>query len=101
MVIVGWIIWAITCVFLLTFLLSALSRRDPGFRNHHLRFSVLLLVGLLITVLTSFSKLHLLWWIPVAFVVNMLLSNLLLFVRFKIGMNKVEKQLGNKSMKNN
>jgi len=90
--IIEWVIWAIACVFLLSFLLAALSQRDPGMRSHHMRYCLLLVPGLLITAITPVSKLHLLWWVPVAFFLNMMLSNTLLSLRLKRGLPNSEKR---------
>jgi len=83
MAIIEWIVWAIACVFFLSFILASLSQRDPGLRGHHMRHSLLIFIGLLITIITPLSKLHLLWWVPVTFFFNMLLSNILVYFRLK------------------
>jgi CHASE2 domain-containing sensor protein len=91
MAIIEWVVWAIACVFLLSFFLAALSQHDSGLRSHHMRHCLLLVPGLLITVITPISKFHLLWWVPVTFFLNILLSNILLSLRLKRGLRNFEK----------
>jgi len=76
----GWVIWAITCVILVSFILATLSTRNSGPHNNHLRYCLLLVLGLIITILMPISKLHLLWWVPVTFFVNLLLSEVLTII---------------------
>ncbi len=92
MVIFEWSVWSIACVFLLSFLLAGLSQRDPGLRSHHIRYCLLIFSGLLVTIITPLSKLHLLWWVPVTFFLNMLLSNVLVSFRLKRHMRNFEKE---------
>ena len=92
MAIFEWVVWAIACVILLSFSLAALSQHDSGLRNHHIRHCLLLVPGLLITVITPISKLHLLWWVPVTFFLNILLSNIITFLRLKRGLRDFEKR---------
>ena len=92
MVVAEWIVWVISCIVLLSFFLAALTQRDFGIRSHHMRHCLLLAPGLLITIITPISKFHLLWWVPVTFFLNLLLSNILLSLRLKRGMRNFEKQ---------
>ena len=92
MVVAEWIVWVIACIVLLSFFLAALTQRDSGIRSHHMRHWFLLAPGLLITIITPISKFHLLWWVPVTFFLNLLLSNILLSLRLKRGMRNFEKQ---------
>jgi len=92
MAIIEWVIWAIACVFLLSFFLAALFQHDPVIRSYHMRNCLLLVPGLLVTVITPISKFHLLWWVPATFFLNLLLSNILLFSRLKRGLRNFEKQ---------
>jgi len=92
MEIAEWIVWAIACIVLLSFFLAALAQRDSGIRSHHMRHCLLLAPGILITIITPISKLHLLWWVPVTFFLNLLLSNLLLSLRLKRGLRDFEKR---------
>jgi ribosomal protein S17E len=92
MAIVEWVIWAIGCVFLLSFFLAALFQHDPGIRSHHMRHCLLLVPGVLVTAITPISKFHLLWWVPVTFFLNMLLSTILLSLRLKRGLRNFEER---------
>lgn len=78
MTVFGWIVWALACVVLLSFLLAALSSKDSGLRAHHMRHSLLLIAGVTITAITQISKLHLLWWVPLTFFLNQALSMVLI-----------------------
>ncbi len=82
MIVFGWIVWGIACFVFLSFVFAAFSSRDLGLRAHHMRHSLLIAAGLIITFVTQISKLHLLWWIPLTFFLNQSLSILL------IGTNK-------------
>ena len=92
MAIIEWVIWAIACVVMLSFFLAALFQRDPVMRSYHMRNCLLLVIGLLVTVITPISKLHLLWWVPVTLFLNPLLSNMLLSLRLKRGLSNLEKR---------
>lgn len=92
MAIFGWVIWAIACVVLFSFILAALSTHDTGLRRHHYQHCLLLTIGLIITILIPISKLHLLWWVPITFALNMLLSSTIISLRLKRGMRNFEKQ---------
>jgi len=92
MAIVEWVIWAIACVFLLSFFLAALFQHDPGIRSHHMRHCLLLVPGVLVTAITPIPKFHLLWWVPVTFFLNMLLSTILLSLRLKRGLRNFEER---------
>ncbi len=78
MTVFGWIVWALACVVLLSFLLAALFSKDSSLRAHHMRHSLLLIAGLIITAITQISKLHLLWWVPLTFFLNQALSMVLI-----------------------
>ena len=78
MIVFGWIVWALACVVLLSFLSAALSSKDSGLRAHHMRQSLLLIAGVTITAITQISKLHLLWWVPLTFFLNQALSMVLI-----------------------
>ena len=92
MAIIEWVVWALACVVLLSFLLAALVQRDSGLRSHHTRHCMFLIAGLVITVITDVSKLHLLWWVPVTFFLNIVLSNMFLALRIKRGLRDLENQ---------
>jgi hypothetical protein len=92
MIIAEWIVWGIACIVLLTFIGAALTTRDSGLRRHHTQHCFLLTIGLVVTIITPMSKLHLLWWVPITFVINMLLSNLFTVGRFNKGLREFEQQ---------
>jgi len=69
MAVVGWITWCIACIIALAQI--PLMREDAkGVRILAIRFLVLLLTGISITLLTSISKLHLVWWTPLSYLMN-------------------------------
>ena len=57
-----------------------------------MRNCLLLVSGLLVTVITPISKLHLLWWVPATFLLNTLLSTMLLSWRLRRGLPSLEKR---------
>ncbi len=67
--IAGWIVWALACLVLLTHL-PLVFHRDGGVGRMAGRFAFLVLVGLIITTLGGYSKLHLLWYVPAAYCLN-------------------------------
>ncbi len=83
MIVFEWIVWGVACLIFLSFVLAAFSSRDSGLRAHHVRHSLLIAVGLVITFITQMSKLHLLWWVPVTFILNQMLSMALLRTKMR------------------
>jgi hypothetical protein len=65
MVILGWIVWCLVAVVAL-FLMSGSSYPGVGYIMRIQGF--VLVIGLVVTLLTPVSKLHLLWVVPLAFV---------------------------------
>jgi len=92
MAIIEWVIWAVACFLLLSFFLAALFQHDPLIRSYHMRYCLLLVPGLLVTVITPVSKFHLLWWVPVTFFLNTLLSTMLLSFRLTRGLRNLKKR---------
>ncbi len=74
--ITGWIVWSIGCVVLLASLGSAFSCRDPFARRLAARYAVLVCLGLVVTTVLGVSRLHLIWWIPVAFPLNLVAAQI-------------------------
>ncbi|MFN0277853.1 MAG: hypothetical protein ACKVRN_04540 [Pyrinomonadaceae bacterium] len=72
MEIAGWIIWGLACFVLSIHILLIFFGSDPGTRRLAMRYSLLLIVGLGVTAFLNVSKLHLLWWLPITFVFNLL-----------------------------
>jgi CheY-like chemotaxis protein len=67
--IIEWIVWGIGILILIIHIPLYLHR-DPLIARLFRIFAALIIVGLLATVFTEHSKLHLLWWIPVAFILH-------------------------------
>jgi hypothetical protein len=72
MAVVGWITWCMACIIALA-QLPLMKEDAKGVRILAVRFFVLLLTGIIITLLTSISKLHLLWWVPLSYLMNVYL----------------------------
>ena len=70
LIVLGWLAWAVAFFVLLVQAGCSLSTKDPGVRMMAGRYSFVLLIGMAVTIFTSFSKLHLLWWMPVAYFLN-------------------------------
>ena len=75
MLVLGWIVWGIGCLILLVNFIIALSSRDPFARGMAARYSFLVGAGLVATSVFGLSKLHIAWWLPVAFVLNMVFAS--------------------------
>lgn len=71
MYILEWIVWSIG-VFILFIQVCLINNPDPGAGRLAKRYSIFLLTGLLLTVFMEISKFHLIWWIPVGFIINLL-----------------------------
>jgi len=67
--IIEWIIWGIGVLVLIMFIPMCLHR-EPLIGRMFKIFAALIVVGLVITILTQISKLHLLWWIPLSFILK-------------------------------
>ncbi len=72
MEIVGWVVWGLTCLILIT-QLPLSFHRDPGVGRLATRFSLFILVGLIATAFINVSKLHLIWWLPFTYFLNFIL----------------------------
>lgn len=68
--ILGWIVWSFALLICIAHILLSFHS-DPGVGRLARRFAVLVAIGLVVTAFTTISKLHLLWWVPTAFVLNM------------------------------
>ena len=67
---IRWFVWAAAlAIFISQFIF--IFRRDPGMRRLAMRFAFLIAIGLAVTALTNISKLHLLWWVPLALFINL------------------------------
>ena len=72
MQILGWIVFGITCIIALA-QLPLLKEEARGVKILAIRFFVLLLIGIIVTIFTSISKLNLFWWIPLTYLGNIYL----------------------------
>jgi hypothetical protein len=70
--IIGWLVWGLACLILVTQLPSAFHS-DGGIARLARRFCLFIIVGLAVTAFLDVSKLHLLWWIPVTYFLNLAL----------------------------
>lgn len=70
MTVVGWIVWSLVLILCIAQILLSFHR-DRGVGTLAGRFAALLAIGLIGTLFTGFSKLHLLWWVPLAHFLNM------------------------------
>jgi len=70
MYILSWVVWVIALLVLFIHI-PLFFHRDPGVGRLAKRFSLLIVIGLLITVLTDLSKFHLIWWLPFVYVFNL------------------------------
>lgn len=66
MKIMGWAIWGLSCLIMLIQVLPS-PNRDPAVRSLKKRFSLLIIIGLVVTAFLGVSKLHLIWWVPFAY----------------------------------
>lgn len=67
--IIEWIVWGIGFLILIIHIPLYLHH-DPSIASIFRNFAVLATAGLVVTVLTELSKLHLLWWIPVSYILK-------------------------------
>lgn len=91
--IIEWTVWGIA-VLILICQVALFSHRDPGVGRLSMRLAFLISIGLIVTLVTKCSKLHLLWWIPVAYNLNVFFFAAVVnreFAKFVEQMNKEEK----------
>jgi hypothetical protein len=67
--IIEWIVWGIGVLVLIVFFPMCLHR-EPLIARLFKVFAVLIVAGLIVTAFTQLSKFHLLWWIPVSFILK-------------------------------
>ena len=79
--IIEWIVWGIGVLALIMFIPMCLHRETLIGRMFKI-FATLIIIGLVITILTQLSKLHLLWWIPLSFILKDLIFHADLQWRF-------------------
>ena len=67
---IRWFVWGVALAIFIAQLVF-IFHRDPGLRRLAKRFAFLIAIGLAVTALTNISKLHLLWWVPLVFFINL------------------------------
>jgi len=70
-----WVIWGFALLLSFVFLMN--RHKDRGVMLLSRRYATLILVGALFTFVTDISKLHLLWWMPIAYFLNMYLLTII------------------------
>ena len=74
MYIFAWVIWGLACAWLVLMVYVLVGSRDYGPRFAMGIYVDFLFAGILVTGMTSLSKLHLLWFAPVAYVASLRLG---------------------------
>ena len=67
--IIEWIAWGFAFMILIC-QCALFSHRDPGVGRLSKRFAFLISIGLIFTLVTRYSKLHMIWWVPLAYNLN-------------------------------
>ena len=67
---IRWCVWGAALAIFISQLVF-IFHRDPGKRRLAMKFAFLIAIGLAVTVFTNISKLHLLWWVPLALFINL------------------------------
>ena len=66
---IRWFVWGTALAIFISQLIF-IFHRDRALRRLAMRVAFLIAIGLAVTALTDFSKLHLLWWVPLVFFIN-------------------------------
>ena len=66
---IRWFVWGVALAIFIAQLIF-IFHRDRALRRLAKRFAFLIAIGLAATAFTNLSKLHLLWWVPLAFFIN-------------------------------
>ncbi|MHC4110136.1 MAG: hypothetical protein ACYSUY_03625 [Planctomycetota bacterium] len=66
---IRWFVWGVALAIFIAQLIF-IFHRDRALRRLAMRFAFLIAIGLVVTAFTNFSKLHLLWWVPLVFFIN-------------------------------
>jgi hypothetical protein len=85
--IIEWIVWGIAVLVLLFFVPFYFHPRVLLGRQFKI-FALLILIGLVLTVCTQLSKLHLLWWIPLSYI----LKDLIFYADLQWRFNRLSKE---------
>lgn len=67
---ISWFVWGVALAIFIAQLVF-IFHRDPGLRRLAKMFAFLIAIGLAVTAFTNLSKLHLLWWVPLGFFINL------------------------------
>jgi len=67
--IIEWVVWAIGVLILIVYI-PMYFHPDRLIGLLFRIFAILITIGLVVTLFTQHSKLHLLWWIPISFVLK-------------------------------
>jgi len=67
---ISWFVWGVALAIFIAQLVF-IFHRDPPLRRLAMRFAFLIAIGLAVTAFTNISKLHLLWWVPLVFFINL------------------------------
>jgi len=86
--IIEWFIWGIGVLILIAYV-PLYFHRDPLIGRLFKGFAFLIAIGLVVTLFTQHLKLHLLWWIPVSFV----LKDFIFRANFKHKYNRFVKKM--------
>ena len=86
--IIEWFVWGIAVLILIAYV-PLYFHRDPLIGRLFKGFAVLIAIGLVVTIFTKFSKLHLLWWVPVSFI----LKDFIFYANLKHGFNRFVKKM--------
>lgn len=76
-----WVVWGIAMLLGFAFLMN--RHKDGGVALLSRRYAILVLAGALITFVTDISKFHLLWWMPIAYFLNMYLFTIIVQLKMK------------------
>lgn len=69
--IIGWVVWTLAAAYALGLLFS--QNPDAGVRSMTRTQGFIILLGVVVTLVFSFSKLHLVWVVVIAFIAPMFL----------------------------
>ncbi len=85
--IIEWFVWGIAVLILIAYV-PLYFHRDPLIGRLFKGFAALITIGLVVTIFTNHSKLHLLWWVPVSF----FLKDFIFYTNLKLGFNRFVKK---------
>jgi hypothetical protein len=98
--IIEWIVWGIGVLVLIIFI-PMYFHREPLIGRMFKIFATLIIIGLVITLFTQLSKFHLLWWIPLSFILKDQIFHADLHWRFKRFANRMDREREEQSISDN